>query len=90
MTRSRNFFKLAGLLPEGMLFPFDFGFIPSTLADDGDPVDIMVLMDVPAHVGYPIDVRLIGVIEATQTEDGESKTNDRLLGVAVHSYNHAK
>ena len=46
-----NLFKLGGLLPEGMMFPFDFGFIPSTLGDDGDPVDIMVLMDAPAHVG---------------------------------------
>jgi len=38
-----NLFKLVGLLPEGLMFPFDFGFIPSTLGDDGDPVDIMVL-----------------------------------------------
>jgi inorganic pyrophosphatase len=84
-----NLFKLGGLLPEGMMFPFDFGFIPSTLGDDGDPVDIMVLMDAPAHVGCLIDVRLIGIIEANQTEDGKSESNNRLLGVAVHSYNHA-
>lgn len=79
---------LGGLLPEGMLFPFDFGFVPSTLGDDGDPLDIMVLMDAPAHVGCLIDVRIIGIIEAKQTEDGKTKSNDRLLGVAVHSYNH--
>src|SRR6202789_4550478 len=79
---------LGGLLPEGMLFPFDFGFIPSTLGDDGDPLDIMVLMDAPAHVGCLIDVRIIGVIAAEQTEDGKTTRNDRLLGVAVHSYNH--
>ncbi|HTB15154.1 MAG TPA: inorganic diphosphatase [Bryobacteraceae bacterium] len=83
-----NLFMLGGLLPEGMMFPFDFGFIPSTLSDDGDPTDIMVLMDAPAHVGCLIDVRIIGIIAAEQSEDGKSEANDRLLGVAVHSYNH--
>ena len=43
-----NLFMLGGLLPEGMMFPFDFGFIPLTLGEDGDPVDILVLMDAPA------------------------------------------
>jgi inorganic pyrophosphatase len=83
-----DLFKLGGVLPEGMMFPFDFGFIPSTLGDDGDPLDVMVLMDEPAHVGCLLDVRIIGAIEATQTEDGETATNDRLLGVAIHSYQH--
>lgn len=83
-----NLFKLGGLLPEGMMFPFDFGFIPGTLGDDGDPLDILVLMDAPAHVGCLMDVRIIGIIEATQTEDGETETNNRLLGVAIHSYDH--
>src|ERR1700751_2844504 len=81
-------FVLGGLLPEGMMFPFDFGFIPSTLGEDGDPLDIMVLMDAPAHVGCLIDVRLIGVIAAKQTDKGKLKTNDRLVGVAVHYYDH--
>src|ERR1700692_899241 len=83
-----NLFMLGGLLPEGMMFPFDFGFSPSTLDDDGDPLDIMVLMDAPAHVGCLIDVSIIGIIEAKQTQDGKTKTNDRLLGGAVHSYDH--
>lgn len=83
-----NLFKLAGLLPEGMMFPFDFGFIPSTLGDDGDPLDILVLMDAPAHAGCLIDVRLIGVITAEQSKDGKTEVNDRLMGVAVHSYQH--
>jgi inorganic pyrophosphatase len=81
-------FKLGGLLPEGMMFPFDFGFVPSTLAEDGDPMDIMVLMDAPAHVGCLMEVRIIGIIMAEQTQDGKTETNDRLLGVAVHSYDH--
>jgi inorganic pyrophosphatase len=81
-------FMLGGLLPEGMMFPFDFGFVPSTLGEDGDPLDIMVLMDAPAHVGCLIEVRIIGVITAEQTEDGKTETNGRLLGVAIHSYEH--
>jgi inorganic pyrophosphatase len=83
-----NLFKLGGLLPEGMMFPFDFGFIPSTLGQDGDPLDVMVLMDEPAHVGCLLDVRIIGVIEAKQTQDGKTERNDRLLAVAIHSYQH--
>jgi inorganic pyrophosphatase len=79
---------LGGLLPEGMMFPFDFGFLPSTLGEDGDPLDIMVLMDAPAHVGCLIEVRVIGIITAEQTEDGKTESNDRLIGVAVHSYDH--
>src|SRR5947207_93607 len=81
-------FMLGGLLPEGMMFPFDFGFVPSTLGGDGDPVDILVLMDAPAHVGCLIEVRIIGIINAEQTEDGKTESNDRLLGAAVHSYDH--
>ena len=83
-----NLFKLGGLLPEGMMFPFDFGFIPSTLGEDGDPLDIMVLLDAPAHVGCLLDVRIIGIIEAEQSQDGKTESNNRILGVAVHSYQH--
>jgi inorganic pyrophosphatase len=81
-------FMLGGVLPEGMMFPFDFGFIPSTLGEDGDPLDILVLMDAPAHVGCLIEVRIIGIINAEQSEDGKTESNDRLLGVAIHSYDH--
>jgi len=81
-------FQLGGLLPEGLAFPYDFGFIPCTLAEDGDPLDVMVLMDEPAHVGCLLDVRLIGVMEADQTENGKSVRNDRLLAAALHSYAH--
>jgi inorganic pyrophosphatase len=81
-------FTLGGLLAEGLSFPFDFGFVPSTVAPDGDPVDVMILMDEPAHVGCVLDVRIIGVIEAEQTEHGKTTPNHRLVAVAVHSYNH--
>ncbi len=83
-----NLFELAGLLPEGMVFPFDFGFVPSTLGEDGDPLNVMVLMDEPAHVGCLVNVRIIGVIEADQTQDGKTESNCRLLAVSTHSYSH--
>jgi inorganic pyrophosphatase len=79
-------FSLARLLPEGFSFPYDFGFIPSTRAEDGDPLDIMVMMDEPVHVGCLLKIRLIGVIEAVETEEGQQNANDRLIGVALQSY----
>ena len=79
-------FTLSRVLPEGFSFPFDFGFIPSTLAEDRDPLDIIVLMDEPAHVGCTLRVRLIGGIQIVQTEKGKQVRNDRLVGVAVQSF----
>jgi inorganic pyrophosphatase len=60
-------FELSGLVPAGMSFPLDFGMIPATLADDGDPLDILVIGDEPAVVGCIVDVRILGVIKAEQT-----------------------
>ncbi len=83
-------FKLSGVLPAGANFPFDFGFIPSTLGGDGDPLDVLVLMDEPAFTGCLVPSRLIGVITAEQTErDGETTRNDRLIAVAADSRTHS-
>ena len=81
-------FKLGGVLAVGHFFPFDFGYIPNTLGGDGDPLDVLVLMDEPAFVGCLIPSRLIGVIEAEQTEDGKTEKNDRLIAVASNSRTH--
>jgi inorganic pyrophosphatase len=72
-----------------MVFPHDFGFIPSTEADDGDPLDVLILMDQPAFPGCVIKARLVGVIEGEQTEDGKTERNDRLLAVAESSHTHS-
>ncbi|MBD0373060.1 MAG: inorganic diphosphatase [Pyrinomonadaceae bacterium] len=83
-------FKLGGVLPAGASFPFDFGFVPATLGGDGDPLDVLVLMDEPAFTGCLVVTRLIGVIEAEQTErDGETTRNDRLIGVAADARAHS-
>jgi inorganic pyrophosphatase len=79
--------RLDKVLPLGAAFPFDFGFVPSTRAEDGDPVDILVLADEPTFPGCVVAVRLIGVIEAEQTEDGKTVRNDRLVGVVETRYN---
>ena len=81
-------FKLGGVLPAGAVFPFDFGYVPSTQGGDGDPLDVLVLMDEPAFPGCLVSARLIGVIEAKQTEDGETERNDRLIAVAADPRNH--
>jgi inorganic pyrophosphatase len=85
----QKIFVLKKVLPEGMAFPHDFGFIPSTEADDGDPLDVLVLMDQPVFTGCLVKARLIGVIEGKQTEKGKSERNDRLLAVAESSHTHS-
>jgi inorganic pyrophosphatase len=81
--------ELGTVLPEGMQFPYDFGFVPSTLGDDGDPLDILVLMDAPVVPGCVIKARPIGAIEAKQKAKGEDwERNDRLIAVSIHSQTH--
>jgi inorganic pyrophosphatase len=85
----RGRFRLSHVLPTGMAFPFDFGFVPGTGADDGDPLDVLVLTDAPLPTGCLVDVRLIGLLEAEQREkEGGLVRNDRLIGVAEESATH--
>lgn len=86
----QHVFVLKKVLPEGMAFPHDFGFIPSTEAEDGDPIDVLVLMDQPAFTGCLLKCRLVGVIEGEQTQKGKTERNDRLLAVANTSHTHSE
>jgi len=85
-------FALAKVLPAGMTFPYDFGFIPSTKAEDGDPTDVLVLMDEPAFPGVLVKCRVIGVIEGEQGKKKKGQRNDRIVGVEQenHSYAYVK
>jgi inorganic pyrophosphatase len=83
-------FKLSKVLPEGMVFPYDFGFIPGTKAEDGDPIDVLLLMDQPAFAGCVIESRLVGVLEAEQSKDGETERNDRLIAVAEENHTYSE
>ena len=72
-----------------MIFPYDFGFIPSTKADDGDPVDILLLLEDSVPMGCVIRTRVIGAVEAEESEDGKKWVrNDRLIGVVTHAHLH--
>jgi inorganic pyrophosphatase len=77
-------------LPHGAVFPFDFGSIAGTIAEDGDPLDALVLMDEPAFVGCLVESRVIGVIEANQTEKGKTERNDRIIAVESHTHGEIK
>ena len=74
------------MLPLGTSFPYAFGFVPSTLGEDGDPLDVMVFLDEQVPPGVVVPCRLLGVILATQTKDGALMRNDRLLAVADKSH----
>jgi len=84
-------FVLSGVLPLGLSFPYDFGFLPSTLGDDGDPLDVLVLADEAMAPGTVAPCRLLGVIEAEQQDPGErTKRNDRLIAVAEKSHRYGE
>jgi inorganic pyrophosphatase len=77
-------FVLGHRLPTGSVFPYEFGFIPGTLAEDGDPLDVLVLADEPTFPGCIIPIRLLGVLEATQQAPGKPEVrNDRLIAIGL-------
>jgi inorganic pyrophosphatase len=74
-------YKLSRVLPAGHYFPFDFGSIPGTRAEDGDALDVLILGEEPTFPGCLLTVRLLGVLVARQTEKGKTIRNDRLVAV---------
>jgi len=84
----QEIFSLKKVLPAGMVFPYDFGFVPRTIADDNDPIDVLVLMDEPAFPGCLLRARLIGVIRGDQIDGKKRIRNDRLVAIAeaTHMY----
>ena len=82
-------FELKKVLPAGMAFPYDFGFLPGTLAEDGDPVDVLVLMDEPAFPGCLLKCRLVGIIEGEQGAGKKKIRNDRIIAVAGKNHSFA-
>ena len=94
LDTKQRILELRKVLPAGMDFPYDFGFIPSTRAEDGDPIDVLLLMDESVFPGCLVRARLIGVMLGEQSKikgKGGTERNDRLLAVAEeesHLYGH--
>ncbi len=81
--------RLTAVLGEGLAFPYDFGFVPSTLGADGDPLDVLLFLDYGVPPPTVATARLIGVLEVRQRLSGEEwLRNDRLFAVATHAHSH--
>lgn len=76
-------FRAKKLLAMGFAFPFAFGFLPSTKADDGDLVDVLLLTDADLPMGSLVRCRLLGGIAMEQLSEGSRQRNDRLLAVPL-------
>ncbi len=74
-------FRLDRTLYSPVHYPGDYGFIPSTLGGDGDPLDVLVLVDQPSFPGCLMEVRPVGVMEMVDQDSADQK----ILAVAVHN-----
>ena len=79
-------FTLSKSLLTGLTYPYDWGFIPSTKADDSDPLDIMVIHDAGTYPGLVLSCRLIGILQINQKKSGSTVRNDRLFAVPRNSH----
>lgn len=79
--------RLSKVLPHGASFPFDFGFIPSTRGQDGDPLDVLVLLGEPTFPGCIVPARLIGILEVEQTQGRKTIRNDRFVAMIDTPFN---
>jgi inorganic pyrophosphatase len=76
-------FTLSRSLQLGVVYPFDWGFVPSTLAPDGDPLDAMVLLDGATFPGVVVACRALGVVQLRDHEGKKARRNDRVIAVAA-------
>jgi inorganic pyrophosphatase len=79
-------FVLSKALMLGLSYPYDWGFIPSTLADDGDPLDIMIIHEAATSPGLILRCDIIGALLMLQTKKGKKERHDRLIAVPTHSH----
>jgi inorganic pyrophosphatase len=78
-------FTISRALPVGVAYPFDWGFIPGTLADDGDPVDALVLHAERTYPGVLLPCRVLGMVALSQVQAGKREANDRVIALPAWS-----
>jgi inorganic pyrophosphatase len=78
---SLDVFELGRSLPLGVTYPYDFGFVPGTRGADGDPLDVLVLQDVPTYPGVVVACRLLGMVRLSQKQGRTRQANPRLIVV---------
>src|SRR6058998_330066 len=71
--KKHHVFRLDRNLYSPVHYPGDYGFLPSTLADDGDPLDVLVLVDAPSFPGCVMEVRPIGMLLMVDQEREDEK-----------------
>src|SRR4249920_347389 len=74
-------FRLDRNLYSPVHYPGDYGFVPSTLSDDGDPLDVLVLVDAPSFTGCVMTVRPIGVLKMND----QGSDDEKLLAVGLNN-----
>lgn len=77
-------YRLKRILPAGMVFPYDFGFIRGTRGEDGDALDVVVLGEHASFPGCVVCCRILGGIAADQSPETSKESmirNDRFVGV---------
>src|SRR5262245_27558962 len=79
--KTLQLFRLDRNLHSPVHYPGDYGFVPSTLAGDGDPLDVLVLVDTPSFSGCLIEVRPIGMLEMLD----QGKQDEKILAVGLHN-----
>jgi len=86
VDRKRGLLRLDRVLYSPVHYPTDYGFVDETLEEDGDPIDILVLVSNPTVPGCIIDTRLIGVLVMSDDKGVDNK----LLGVAQRDPRYAQ
>lgn len=78
-----GFIQVRKLLPPGMIFPFNFGMVPGTLASDGDPLDVVILNEEPLLCPCLVRALPVGIIQAEQSDGKQTFRNDRIIAHAL-------